>query len=59
MKNIKLLFISMLASTSLSAQTHIDKAYLQDYADKFELTEINNSTELLQVRTDRNKFFKE
>ena len=47
MKNFKLLFISVLVTmtVSLSAQTHIDKAFLQDYADKYELTEKTKSSE--------------
>jgi len=45
--------LSILLSITISAQTYIDKPYLQDYADKFELREDESHT-LLQVRSDRN-----
>ena len=47
------IILSILLSVVISAQTYIDKPYLQDYADKFELGEDQNS-KLLQVRSDRN-----
>ncbi|MCK5456625.1 MAG: hypothetical protein KAI45_05810, partial [Melioribacteraceae bacterium] len=47
------IILSILLSVAISAQTYIDKPFLQDYADKYELNE-NQSDKLLQVRSDRN-----
>ena len=55
MKHLKLTAICVLVSCSLSAQTYLDKPYIQDYADKFEFTDNQISIDLLQVRSDRNK----
>ena len=42
-------------TVSLTAQKYTDTPYIQDYADKFELKEELKNTELLQVKSDRNK----
>ena len=54
MKNIVLL-LSLFLSITVTAQEYIDRPYIQDYADKFELREELNNEKLLQVRSDRNK----
>ena len=52
----KLLIVSgLLISTSLFAQKYTDAPYIQDYADKYELSDKVKSKELLQVRSNRNK----
>ena len=56
MKN--LLFILLLVSTAVFSQTYVDKAYIQDYADKFELNTYLEGTELQQVECDRNGVIK-
>jgi len=53
MKHLKTLILSILISITLSAQTYTDSPYIQDYADKFQLGE-NQNSELMQVRSDRN-----
>lgn len=55
MKYFKLIAIFVLASISISAQTYIDKPYMQDYADQFEFTDNQLRIDLLQVRSDRNR----
>ena len=47
------LILTILLSVTISAQTYIDKPYIQDYANKFDQTEDGSNT-LLQVRSDRN-----
>ncbi|VAX20318.1 hypothetical protein MNBD_IGNAVI01-278, partial [hydrothermal vent metagenome] len=54
MKKVLITF-GVLVSMTLSAQTYTDKPYIQDYADKYELSETQKGAELLQVRSDRNK----
>ncbi len=54
MNYIKLIVVSAILTITLSAQPYIDKPYQQDYADKFELVK-NQTSKLLQVRTDRNQ----
>lgn len=54
MKNsITVLFLFLVFT--LMAQKHIDKPYIQDYADKFIPNESLKETNLLQVRSNRNK----
>ena len=53
MKHLKIILLSVLMLSTVSAQTYTDNPYTQDYADKYELGE-NQSSELLQVRSDRN-----
>ena len=55
MKNLLIILISLM-SVAITAQTYTDKSYIQDYADKFELTEKLKNVELLQVQVDRNNF---
>ena len=55
MKKIVAVFAIFL-SMSVSAQIYSDVPYLQDYADKYELPEDLSDNDLLQVRSDRNKF---
>ncbi len=55
MKYIISLVICTLTSISLSAQTYIDKPFIQDFANKFELIDHQDDVNLLQVRSDRNK----
>ncbi len=55
MKKIILIF-SLFLSITITAQEYIDKPYIQDYADKYELSENLKNAELLQVRSNRNKF---
>ncbi len=50
-KNLIVLSI-LITSLLLAQKTYIDKPYIQDYADKYELG--NKSINLLQVRSDRN-----
>ena len=45
----------LVLTLSLTAQKYTDKPYIQDYADKFELKEELKNTELVQVKSDRNK----
>ena len=54
MKSILTILIIFM-SAAITAQTYTDKPYIQDYADKFELSEKFKNVELLQVHTDRNK----
>ncbi len=54
MKKITLI-LSFIVAISLNAQQHIDAPFIQDFADKFELNKELNGSELLQVRSDRNK----
>ena len=53
MKHLKTLILSILVSITLSAQTYTDNPYIQDYADKYKLSD-NQSSDLMQVRSDRN-----
>jgi len=53
-KKIILVFFLVLG-VSMMAQKHVDKPFVQDYADKFELREELKNADLLQVRSDRNK----
>ena len=53
MKHLKSMILTILMSMTLFAQTYTDNPYIQDYADKFELDE-NQNSELMQVRSDRN-----
>lgn len=48
-------FLFLLVSVSIMAQQHIDKPFIQDYADKYELIESTQNTKLQKVRSDRNK----
>jgi hypothetical protein len=50
--NFQFFFIGLFAAASAFSQQYQDKPYLQDYADKFELSTEQN---LMQVRSDRNK----
>jgi len=52
MKNLVILL--MLVNIPIFAQTYVDKPYTQDYADKFELSNKLEDTELYQVECDRN-----
>ena len=54
MKKI-ILFLGILLSMSTIAQTYVDKPFIQDYADKFELSEELKNADLLKVRSDRDK----
>ncbi|MCP5063493.1 MAG: hypothetical protein GY936_13655, partial [Ignavibacteriae bacterium] len=54
MTKIKQSIIIFFLTISLSAQTYTDNPYTQDYADKFELVN-NQNSELIQVRSDRNE----
>ncbi len=54
MNTLKLVIISFIVVYSVFGQQYIDKPYIQDYADKFELSQGKNSAELMQVRSDRN-----
>jgi hypothetical protein len=54
MKNLITVFLLFL-SMSLLAQKHIDRPYTQDYANKFIPVEKLKGTNLLQVRSNRNK----
>jgi hypothetical protein len=51
-KNI-FVMVSFLVAVSISAQTYVDNAFTQDYADKYVLNEGIN-TKLFQVNSDRN-----
>ncbi len=55
MKKFIVIF-TIFVSMSVSAQIYSDMPYLQDYADKYELPEEFKDSDLLQVRSDRNKF---
>ncbi len=57
MKKMKklLIILNIIISTAVIAQSYNDKPFIQDYADKFELSQELNNTKLLQVRSDRNK----
>ena len=50
-----ILLLGILVSMSTIAQNHVDKPFIQDYADKFELSEALKNADLLKVRSDRNK----
>ena len=52
-----ILALSLMMSMTYIAQTYTDAPYIQDFADKYELGE-NQSSELLQVRSDRNGVIK-
>ena len=54
MKKVIIIF-SFILSFTIGAQEYVDKPYVQDYADKFELREELNNEKLLQVRSDHNK----
>jgi len=47
------IILSIFLSIAISGQTYVDKPFLQDYADKFELSD-DGSNSLFQVRSDRN-----
>ncbi|WP_419211333.1 hypothetical protein ACNR9Q_11320 [Maribacter sp. X9] len=53
-----LIRLCFLISLSASAQKYTDQAFLQDFAEKFELSEELKSAELLQVTGDRNRAVK-
>ena len=55
MKQLIIVVFCTLVSFSLSAQTKLDLPYIQDYADKFEFADPQLNSDLLQVRSDRNK----
>jgi len=50
--NFQFFFIGLFATASAFSQQYQDRPFLQDYADKFELSTEQN---LMQVRSDRNK----
>lgn len=52
------LFVSLFLSIAVNAQQYIDAPYLQDFAEKYELSSDINNTSLLQVRSDRNEAIK-
>ena len=53
--NLTLGIIGLFAAATVFSQPYQDMPYLQDYADKFELSAENKDLSLLQVRSDRNK----
>ncbi len=54
MKYKRLGIFSVLMSITLIGQTYTDQPYIQDYADKFEISENQKNLEMMQVRSDRN-----
>jgi hypothetical protein len=48
-------FLLILLSVAVMAQKHIDKPFIQDFADKYELVESIKETKLQKVRSNRNK----
>ena len=54
MKKLFIVF-GLIVSMSISAQEYSDKPYIQDYADKYELSDDIKNKELLQVSSNRNK----
>ena len=48
MKKLFIVF-GLIVSMSISAQEYSDKPYIQDYADKYELSDDIKNKELLQV----------
>ncbi len=54
MKRTKIILIGLILAQSLFSQGYEDVPYIQDLAQKFELSE-SSGNELLQVRSDRNK----
>jgi len=48
-------FLLLLLSVTVVAKKHIDKPFMQDFADKYELVESIKGTKLQKVRSDRNK----
>lgn len=55
MKDVILLFGLLVYLVAANAQTYTDKPYVQDFADKFELSSETADNILIQVRTDRNQ----
>ncbi len=51
----QLIFIGLFAAATAFSQQYQDTPYLQDYADKFELSAEEGRLNLMQVRSDRNK----
>lgn len=45
-------------SLALNAQQYMDKPYIQDFAEKYEMEEVVGDASLWQVRSDRNKAIK-
>ena len=52
--NFQLIFIGLFATASAFSQQYQDRPYLQDYADKYELSAGQKELNLIQVRSDRN-----
>ncbi len=52
--NFQFIFMGLFITAAAFSQQYIDTAYLQDYADKFELSTDENQLDLIQVRSDRN-----
>ena len=52
--NFQFFIIGLFATASAFSQQYKDAPYLQDYADKFELSSEQNELNLMQVRSDRN-----
>lgn len=57
MRNLTLV-LGLVLSIVANAQQYVDKPYMQDFADKYELSDGINGTSLLQVRSDRNNAIK-
>ncbi len=55
MSKFQFFFVGLFAAATAFSQQYIDTPYLQDYADKFELSSEENELTLKQVRSDRNK----
>ncbi len=52
--NFQLFFTGLFISVTALSQQYKDTPYLQDFADKFELSADDNQQELIHVRSDRN-----
>lgn len=55
MNRIKLILIGIMIVQAVFSQRYEDIPYIQDLAQKFELSSQSSGNELLQVRSDRNK----
>lgn len=55
MRKTKFILIGLIMAQTLFAQGYEDIPYIQDLAQKFELSDKSSGNELFQVRSDRNK----
>ena len=55
MKRTKFILIGLILAQTLLSQGYEDVPYIQDLAQKFELSDKSSGNELFQVRSDRNK----